>query len=132
MSLSQRKWTILALIVITPIGFYTKFYSGPASVWVNHSFSGILYVIFWSLVIFLIVLNANPLKIVAAVLFFTCVLEFLQLWNPPFLRLLRSYFLGRTILGTSFSWSDLVHYSIGSFLSLMLLKFLAQRESGIE
>jgi len=43
----------------------------------------------------------------------TCLLECLQLWHPPFLEVLRSGFIGRTIIGTSFVWSDFIYYVLG-------------------
>jgi hypothetical protein len=39
------------------------------------------------------------------VLVATCLLEFLQLWHPPLLEAVRSTFIGRTVLGTSFTWN---------------------------
>jgi hypothetical protein len=45
-------------------------------------------------------------RIAWVVLAATCCLEFLQLWHPPLLETLRSHFLGATILGTTFEWSD--------------------------
>ena len=49
-------------------------------------------------------------------------LEVLQLWHPPFLEALRGHFLGRTVLGTTFSWSDFPHYVAGAVLGLMLAR----------
>jgi hypothetical protein len=52
--------------------------------------------------------------IASSVLAITCVLEFLQLWHPPFLQLIRNTFIGRTILGSYFTWSDFPYYFLGS------------------
>lgn len=46
----------------------------------------------------------------------TCILEFLQLWHPPFLELIRSYLIGRLLIGTSFSWWDFPHYLVGCLI----------------
>ena len=124
----KRKWTILAIIIIVPIGFLTKFYLGPAHTWVNNSLGGILYVIFWSLLFFFIKPNVKPIKITFFVFIGTCFLEFLQLWHPAILELIRSYFIGRTILGNSFSFLDLFHYFVGLVLSFILLKYLNRIE----
>lgn len=128
MDLLNRKWTLIALVLITPLGFYTKFYAGPASAWVNNYLGGVLYVIFWSLLLFLVIPKPDPLKISSVVLVVTCALEFLQLWKPPFLQFLRSYFIGRTILGTSFVWWDLGYYVVGFVCSLLLLTFLVKHD----
>jgi hypothetical protein len=103
-------------LAIVPLGFYTKFYSGPAADWVNDSLGGVFYEIFWCLVISLLFSKANPLAIALAVFVVTCTLEFLQLWHPPFLELIRRNFIGGTILGSSFSWSDFPYYFIGSVI----------------
>lgn len=124
----KRKWTILATIIIVPIGFLTKFYSGPAHTWVNNSLGGILYIIFWSLLLFFIIPDVKPVKITFYVFIGTCFLEFLQLWHPRILELIRSNFIGRTTLGTSFSLLDLFHYVVGLVLSLILLKYLNRIE----
>jgi hypothetical protein len=122
----KRKWTLLAVLLITPIGFYSKFYSGPLAEWVNNSLGGILYVVFWSLVFFLFLPKPSPIIIVPVVFVITSALEFLQLWKPPFLQVIRSYFLGATILGTSFVWSDLFYYLTGALLAYVLLRFLVK------
>ena len=131
MFLLKRKWTIVLFVFIVPIGFYTKFYSGPAAAWVNNSLGGILYIIFWSLMFFLIAPKVNPVKIASVVFVLTCFLEFLQLWHPDILESMRSSFLGRTILGTSFSWLDFLHYFIGFILSSALLRYLHKIEKEI-
>lgn len=126
--LLNRKQTIISLLVIVPIGFFTKFYSGAASEWVNDSLGGILYVIFWSLLVFLLAPKVNPLKIASIIFIITCILEFLQLWHANILEIIRSNFLGRTIIGSSFSWLDLPHYLIGAIISYMLIRYLGKME----
>ena len=128
MNLTKRKWTITSIIVLIPIGFYTKFYAGPLSFWVNNSLGGIFYVIFWSLIVFLFIPRFSPWKISALVLLITCFLEILQLWHPDFLECIRSNFLGRSLLGTSFSWLDFLHYFFGSLGAFFLLVYLNKCE----
>ena len=118
---NQQKWSLIILLIITPLGFYTKFYSGPAAQWVNNSLGGSLYEIFWCLLFFIIFPQVKPLIITASVFIVTCFLEVLQLWHPPFLELIRSSFIGRTILGTSFSWNDFIYYFIGSGVGYLIL-----------
>jgi len=112
---------ILLLIIITPIGFLTKFYQGPAQAWVSDSLGGVFYEIFWCLVVAFIWPAGNPLKIALGVFVITCTLEFLQLWHPAFLEYLRNSFIGRTILGNSFNWMDFPYYVVGSLLGYLLL-----------
>jgi hypothetical protein len=112
----RRIITVISLLIITPAGFYSKFYNGPASEWINNSFGGLLYVVFWCLVVFFLFPRVRPLKIILPVLLVTCMLEFLQLWNPQFLNYLRSFFIGQAILGNSFICSDFIYYCAGSIL----------------
>ena len=118
-----------SIVVIVPAGFYAKFYRGPASHWVNDSLAGAFYVIFWCLVVFLLVPRWKPHRIAAGVLAATCILEFLQLWHPPFLEWLRGYFLGRTILGTTFDWMDFPYYFAGAAAGCYWLERLARRRN---
>lgn len=127
--LVRRKWTLLSIALITPLGFYSKFYSGPAFEWVNNSLGGVLYVIFWSLAVSLLFLHVRPWRIALVVFLITCFLECLQLWHPSFLETIRSTFMGATLLGNSFSWSDLGHYVIGLLISGILLGRLLRYES---
>lgn len=117
----QRLITVLILIVITPLGFFTKFYSGPVEDWVNDSFGGLLYEIFWCLVIAFLFTKIKPYKIALWVFFITCLLEILQLWNPSFLELVRNNFIGRTILGNSFNLMDFPYYFAGSVAGYLIL-----------
>ncbi len=118
------RWTLISILIIVPLGIYSKFYSGQAARWVNNSLGDALYVIFWCLFAFLFLSNTKPWKIATAVFAGTCFLEFLQLWHPPFLEFLRSNFMGRTILGTTFTWSDFPYYLVGYGIGWLWMKSL--------
>ena len=118
----KRGRILLFLLILVPIGFYSKFYSGPAANWVNNSLNGVFYEIFWCLLIALFFDAARPRVIAVSVLIATCLLEILQLWHPPFLVSIRDHFLGRTILGTTFTWSDFPYYIIGCGIGWVLIK----------
>ncbi len=125
-----RLLIVLILIVIVPVGFLTKFYSGPAQLWVNNSLGGLFYEIFWCLAFAFLLPKSNPLKIALWVFISTCTLEFLQLWHPQFLELFRSNFIGRTVLGNLFRWGDFPYYIIGSSLgyaTLIILKSITNK-----
>jgi hypothetical protein len=97
--------------------------------WVNNSLGGILYVIFWSLTFFLFSPKANVLKLTLLVFIITCCIEFSQLWRPELLEKIRSVFIGRILIGTSFSWLDMVHYLMGLLTSFALLTKLRKIET---
>ncbi len=120
----QRIMTGISLLFIVQAGFYSKFYTGPAADWANNSLGGFFYEIFWCLLIFLFSEKIKPRKIAVSVLLITCGLEFLQLWHPLFLEIPRSYFIGRTVLGTTFSWYDFPYYFLGSAAGWLWMNIL--------
>lgn len=118
---TKQKWALILLLLVTPFGFYTKIYLGPGASWVNDSLGGVFYEIFWCLLVFLLMVNARALVIATSVFMVTCFLEVLQLWHPKFLEIIRSYFIGRTLLGTSFNLYDFIYYFIGSGIGYLIL-----------
>jgi hypothetical protein len=125
----SRTLAIVSLFAIVPGGVYTKFYQGPAADWVNNSLGGAFYEIFWCLLVFLILPNARTWVIALAVVLVTCMLEFMQLWEPAALTYVRGYFLGAALLGTTFSWSDFPYYFVGSAIGWFWLSSLQNKVS---
>ena len=115
---------IVLLIIIIPIGFYSKLYTGLGNEWVNNKLGGVFYEIFWCLVLYIIFPKVKPFKIGIWVFLITCILEFAQLLNNGFLEIIRSNFIGQTIFGNSFTWTDFPYYFIGSVLGYLILKKL--------
>ncbi|MBN2519435.1 MAG: DUF2809 domain-containing protein [Bacteroidales bacterium] len=117
--------TLILIIIIVPIGFYSKFYSGPCKLWINNSLSGVFYELFWCLLIFLFI--KKPFQIAILVFLVTCSLEFLQLWHPVFLEKVRSYFIGKILLGNSFVWTDFIYYFFGCFIAYWIMTLVKGR-----
>jgi hypothetical protein len=119
-----RGRTLLSLLVVTPLGFLSKLYAGPARGWFNNYAAGVLYEVFWCLVLFFFwPRRESAMKIAVGVLATTSALEVLQLWHPWLLEQIRSTFLGRALLGTTFAWWDFPHYVLGCALGwLWMLK----------
>ncbi|MCH8034415.1 MAG: DUF2809 domain-containing protein [Bacteroidetes bacterium] len=128
---TKQKWALILFLLITPIGFYTKFYTGPGANWINDSLGGVFYEIFWCLLVFLIFIKAKAWVIATSVFIVTCFLEVLQLWHPEFLEIIRSYFIGRTVLGTSFNLHDFIYYFIGSGIGYLILTLLQKLKNKI-
>ena len=112
------------LLVVTTLGFGTKLYGGPGAWWSNNYAGGIFYEIFWILLFLTIWPALSLFRITAVVLLLTSALEFLQLWNPPYLAAVRSTFLGSALIGTTFVWWDFPYYLIGCVLAIILLRWL--------
>ena len=125
---SNHTRVALSLVIVTPLGFVFKFYSGPGNLWFNNYGAGVLYEIFWILLAFLFFPSKRSANVIPACVFIiTCILEFLQLWHPPFLTVIRSSFLGSALIGTTFVWWDFPHYVIGCFIGWIFLRFLLRR-----
>ncbi|MBS1272491.1 MAG: hypothetical protein MAGBODY4_01637 [Candidatus Marinimicrobia bacterium] len=117
-----RTLIFLTILVITPLGFGTKFYYGPGEFWIQHYGGGVFYEIFWILVVTFLIPKVRTWLVAFFVFLSTSMLELLQLWHPPFLESLRSHFIGATVLGVGFDWWDFLYYVVGCFLGYLLVK----------
>jgi hypothetical protein len=120
---------LFSLLIVTPLGFAFKFYPGPGNGWFNNYGAGVIYEIFWILLAFLFFPSRKSANVIPVCVFVvTCILEFLQLWHPPFLEVIRSFFLVRALIGTTFVWWDFPHYVLGCLVGWVWLRFLLRRE----
>lgn len=119
---------ILILVILIPLGFYTKVYAGPGSVWAHNSLGGVFYVIFWCLVAALINPQFPAWKNASLITAFTCLLEFAQLIKAGWLEFLRSYFIGRIVLGHSFHWLDFPYYLAGGIIAFFMMIKMIQAD----
>ncbi|MEM9119605.1 MAG: DUF2809 domain-containing protein [Cyanobacteria bacterium P01_F01_bin.56] len=119
-----RRRLLLSIAFIVPFGLVTKFYPGPGQAWLNDAFGGIPYEIFWMLLVAVMWPRLRPGAIALMVLLTTCVLEFLQLWQPDWLQAIRATLPGRLVLGNTFTWGDFPYYAIGCCLGWLWLRWL--------
>ncbi|MCF4966857.1 ribosomal maturation YjgA family protein [Nostoc sp. CMAA1605] len=121
------RWrTIFSLAIILLIGLLYSHYRYSVG-WLNQEMGGIFYEIFWCLFAFLLIHNRSSVwQIPLWVLIITCLIEFLQLWHPPFLNWVRSFWWGKMLLGTAFTWSDFPYYFIGSGLGWLWLRLIVR------
>ena len=115
---------IASIIFIVPLGYIIRFAPGTENAWLYDAFGSVAYEIFWILLVALIAPKLSVLRIAFGVCIATCCLEFLQLWQPPFLQFARSTLPGRLILGNTFMWSDFPPYFVGSLLGWGWTQFL--------
>ena len=123
-----RILTLVAMVVVTGLGYGAKCYRGPADGWVNNfGPASVAYeMLFMLLFFFVSPRKRSILPIAATVCILTCALEFAQLWHPAWLDALRATFLGRALLGHQFSWWDLPAYPIGCLAGWFLLRWICQ------
>ncbi len=119
-----RLIALVIVILLTPIGFYTKFYRGPGYNWVNSYTGDILYSMFWFFVLVFLRPRISAIKAAIIILIFSTVIEFSQLLSFPMLEKARDSFIGRTIFGVHFVPVDIIYYGIGCLLALGLCKTL--------
>jgi len=123
-----RTRVLLALAAVTALGLGLKHYTGPGRCWVNNfGPASVAYELFFMLLVFLLVPRRSAIvPIAVGVCAGTCILEVLQTWKPPWLEAVRATFLGRTLLGTTFSWWDFPAYVVGCALGWVLLLWLSR------
>ncbi|WP_299414768.1 DUF2809 domain-containing protein [Acaryochloris sp. IP29b_bin.148] len=119
-----RQALAVSMAVIVPLGLTFKFYQGPGQSWLNDTFGGVPYEIFFVLLAAYIWPSVSPGRIAISVCLTTCGLEFLQLWQPAWLQAIRATLLGRLVLGNTFSWEDFPYYFVGSGLGWLGLRWL--------
>jgi len=129
MKWALRLQIVLALLAVTAFGLGAKFYPGPGRWWVNNfGPASVAYEVFFMLLALLVVPRRGAVTPIAVgVCVMTCILELLQLWQPPWLQAVRSGFLGGALLGNEFSWWDLPAYPIGCTLGWFLLRWIVRR-----
>jgi len=118
-----------SLAILVPAGFLTKAYRGPLQEWVGDSLGGVLYEMFWIWLFSLVFPRWRTWAIVVSVLAATSLLEAGQLWHPAFLESIRRSFIGRTLIGTSFSWLDFPHYLLGCAIGAAWIGRLKKKTS---
>ena len=122
----MKKYRIIILICLiftVILGLATKFYEGIFSEWLNNSFSSIFYEAFWIFLVIFIRPQLPPGLVAFLVFLVTSLLEFLQLWKPPFLQAIRATLIGRLLLGNTFVWWDFLYYILGCTLTWIFLHY---------
>ncbi len=124
--LKYRLILLINIILIIPLGYAVRFYQGLPTEWgwINDSVGAIAYQIFWVLFFLFLYPKASLTWTAIGVFLFTCGVEFLQLWQPPWLQELRGTLPGRLVLGNSFTWTDFPPYFIGSLIGWVWVRLL--------
>ena len=115
---------IISLLIIIPLGLYSKAYRGIGQVWVQDYSGDILYEILWCLLVFWFALPITDLdrlkritiKIASWVFIVTSIIEVSQLWFYLVPVAVRSHLVWRLLLGVGFDWWDFLHYALGSLI----------------
>lgn len=112
------------LIILIPIGLLTKVYSGIGNEFVTNYLGGIIYVVFFIVLVSLGFPKASPIRLSLIVLCITCILEFTQLIHTPALELFRKNFIFRALFGSTFNPFDFIWYFVGALFGFLLVFFV--------
>lgn len=126
-----RLYCLGLLIAVVPLGLASKVYVGPGQRWVEGYLGDLLYEVAWMLFVAAIWPRIAPGRLAMRVFGATAAVELLQLWQPPWLQVLRGRLLGKLLLGSTFVSWDFLYYALGCGLGWLLLHRL-QRSFGIE
>ena len=118
---SRPVYLVLATITIVS-GLASRHYSNSLPPWVQSYLGDAL----WALMVFLLagfIFHAKSTRWVgiAAMAFSYCI-EISQLYHAPWIDALRSNWFGGLVLGFGFLWSDLVCYTVGIGVGVVLEK----------
>ncbi|MEM9447226.1 MAG: DUF2809 domain-containing protein [Cyanobacteria bacterium P01_E01_bin.6] len=105
----------ISLGLLVPAGYLVRF-AGPGPEWLNDALGTFAYEVFWIALVALVFPRWIPRWIAVGVFVATCGIEFLQLLQSPFWQAARSTFVGRLVLGNTFTWADFPAYALGSAL----------------
>jgi glycopeptide antibiotics resistance protein len=114
--LRYRIALLVSLAIILPLGYWVRFSQDPLPEWLNDALGSVAYEIFWVLLVLLVFPKLSPWRVALGVCLVTIAIEFLQLWQAPFLQAARATLPGRLVLGNTFSGKDFPAYLVGSGL----------------
>jgi uncharacterized membrane protein YGL010W len=115
---------LLNILIVVPLGYVVRFANLPNLAGLHDFLGGILYQVFWILAVLFFSPRSSIVKVAIAVCLAGWAIEFLQLWQPPFLQAMRATLPGRLILGNTFTLTDLPQYPIGSLVGWFWAKKL--------
>ena len=120
--MSQHTLKVIGILILVPIGFGSKVYTGWGETWVRHHLGGFAYVVFWCWTASVFWPRVRPITIASLVFLGTSVVEVSQLWQPGFLNDFRSSTIGGALIGAEFDGWDFPHYVAGAVVGALGLR----------
>ncbi|CAM2078346.1 DUF2809 domain-containing protein [Paraclostridium bifermentans] len=129
MKRSRLLYLILTIIVMI-LGLLSRKISGLPKI--IELYSGD---ILWALMVFLIIAfifnKKSTIFIISWAIIFSYSIEISQLYHAPWIDAIRNTTLGGLILGFGFLWSDLICYTIGIIIGIIIEKLLNKKRRKI-
>lgn len=131
--MNRNRLLYLSLIVLTVLaGLSSRHFSSSLPHWITLYLGDAL----WALMVFLgfafIFKRKSTLWVAVATLLFSFAIEISQLYHPPWIDGIRHTRIGGLILGFGFLWSDLVCYTAGVVLGVVVDKFLHKTKKRLQ
>lgn len=112
----------IMILIVTGLGLASRFYPELLPNFISRYAGDTL----WALLVFLVIgwglPSLSTWKVAAIAWLFSLLIETSQLYHAPWLDEIRHYRLAALILGHGFLWSDLVCYSVGITLGVIIEK----------
>jgi hypothetical protein len=118
---------LIGMILIIPLGYSVRFATSLGSPVFQDVFGSIAYQVLLMFVFAFFYPRVDLAKVAVGVFLVSSAIEFLQLWQAPWLLAIRSTWAGRVLLGNTFLWADFPPYAIGAFLGWLCLKGLRRK-----
>ncbi|HEX3008465.1 MAG TPA: DUF2809 domain-containing protein [Bacteroidales bacterium] len=130
--MKRNRFLYIFLIVLTvACGLASRHYSNSLPLWVKLYAGDAL----WALMVFFLCgfafRNKSTRWIAVASLLFSFGIEFSQLYHAPWIDAIRNTRIGALILGFGFLWSDLISYSVGISLGVLIELALRKKKSSV-
>jgi glycopeptide antibiotics resistance protein len=124
---NYRLALLAGMVLIIPFGYSVRFSTGLNLPVLQDVVGSLAYQV---LIMFLVAFfypRLSLAKIAIGVFIFSAAIEFLQLWQAPWIQAIRATWAGRVILGNTFLWADFPPYALGCLLGWVGLRSLRQR-----
>jgi hypothetical protein len=130
-SVSRLTWKyVLLLLIVGAAGYASRRYAYVLPLPIRKRAGDAL----WADAVFVLVALIRPrwstLQVATAALLIAYSIEFSQIYHAPWIDKIRSYSIGRLILGATFFWLDQLAYTIGIAVIFPVDILMARSESG--
>jgi Protein of unknown function (DUF2809) len=117
----------IGIVLIIPLGYSVRFATGLGMPLFQDIMGSLAYQILLMFLVAFFFPRVSLVKVAVWVCVASCAGELLQLWQPPPLQTIRATWIGRIVLGNTFTVSDFPPYAVGSFLGWLGLTWLRRK-----
>jgi hypothetical protein len=116
----SRLWVGVCVVAVIALGLASRNYPSMFPAFLGKYPGDAL----WTLMVFFgwafVTPGASTFHLAACALSVSCIVEFTQLYQAPWINALRSTTAGHLVLGSTFSWFDICAYTVGVAIGVCL------------